>query len=201
VLIVDSDTGRPVEPGQVGEIWVGGPSLPAGYWENPEASEKTFRARPSGGPAEPFMRTGDLGFVHEGELYVTGRLKDVVIVGGRNHYPQDLEETAENAHPSVRKGCVAAFTIEDHDTERVVLVVGVGQDVAGAAAGEEAVRKRAEIARAVRTAVTAEHGIPVHDVVVVGRSGVPKTSSGKLQRSVSRAAYLNGEYAYPDNTE
>ncbi|MBX6766859.1 MAG: fatty acyl-AMP ligase, partial [Actinomadura rubrobrunea] len=195
VLIVDPDTRRPVPPGRVGEIWIGGPGLPAGYWENPEATEETFGARTVGGDPDdgPYLRSGDLGFVHEGELYVTGRLKDVLIVAGRNHYPQDIEATAEDAHPAIRKGCVAAFSVDDGDGERVVVVAGAGQGAVKP--GEQGAALRAEIARAVRARVTAEHGIEVHDVAVVGPNTVPKTSSGKLQRRACRAAYLAGRYA------
>lgn len=203
VVIVDPDTAEPVVPGRVGEIWIGGPALPAGYWGNPDLTEQTFAAKPAGGGgAGPYLRSGDLGFLHDGELYVTGRCKDLIIVGGRNLYPQDLEVTAEEAHPAVRPGCVAAFAVDDDGGERVVLVAAAGQGATGA--GEDAAAKRAEIVRAVRTAVTAAHGIAVDDVVLVGPNAVPKTSSGKVQRSVCRAAYLRGDHsaaAGPDRTE
>ncbi|GAB2883493.1 fatty acyl-AMP ligase [Streptomyces mayteni] len=192
VLIVDPDTRRPAGDGQVGEIWIGGPHLPVGYWGNPAATEETFAARPVDGPPEPFMRSGDLGFLDGGELYVTGRHKDLLIVGGRNHYPQDIEATVEESHDAVRKGCVAAFAIDDGDRERVVVVAGAGQGAVGAGAG--AAEKRAAIVRAATVAVAAEHGITLDDVVVVGPNAVPKTSSGKLRRSACRGAYLNGEY-------
>ena len=196
VLIVDPQTCRPLAPGEVGEIWVGGPSLPTGYWGNAEASQETFAARPVGSD-EPHMRTGDLGFVDDDELYVTGRLKDVVIVGGRNHYPQDIERTAEEAHVAVRPGCVAAFSYEDDDAgaERVVVVLGVGQGAAGV--GEAAASKRAEVVKAVRAAVAADHGITLDDVVLVGPNAVPKTSSGKLRRGACRTTYVSGGYAKP----
>lgn len=198
VLIVDPDTRRPAQPGQVGEIWIGGPSLPAGYWENPEATEHTFAARLDGCPGEPYLRSGDLGFVHDDELYVTGRIKDVVIVGGRNHYPQDIEATVERAHPLIWQGCVVVFSIEDGDAERVVVVAGARQQAAGD--GEKAARKRTEIVRAVRSAAAAEHGIPIDDVVIVSRTAVPKTSSGKVQRGACRMSYLRGDYTYPDES-
>lgn len=197
VRIVDPDTRRSAQPGQVGEIWIGGPGLPAGYWEKPEATEQTFGARLDGCSDESYLRSGDLGFVHDNELYVTGRIKDVVIVGGRNHYPQDIEVTVERAHPLIWAGCVVAFSVEDGDAERVVVVAAARQ----LAAGEDGARKRKEIVRAVRSAVAAEHGIPVDDVVIVRRTAVPKTSSGKVQRSASRVAYLRGEYAYPGQSD
>ncbi|TDC25344.1 fatty acyl-AMP ligase [Streptomyces sp. 8K308] len=202
VLIVDPETREPVAPGHVGEIWIGGPHLPVGYWGNPQATEETFAARPVGGPRGPYMRSGDLGFVHDGELYVTGRCKDLLIVGGRNHYPQDIEATVEEAHDAIRKGCVAAFAIDDGDRERVVVVAGAGQGAVGA--GEAAAAKRDAITRAATVAVAAEHGITLDDVAVVGPNAVPKTSSGKLRRGACRAAYLRGEYAVgakPERTE
>ena len=197
VLIVDPDTGRPTEPGRIGEIWIGGPDLPAGYWNNPEATERTFAARLAGDSEGAYLRSGDLGFLWDGELYVTGRCKDLIIVGGRNHYPQDIEATVEKSHGAIRKGYTAVFSIDDADTgtERVVVVA----NALGAAA--EAVRKREEIRRAVRASVAADHGIALDDVVLVGPNAVLKTSSGKLQRGATRAAYLRGEYASPDHDQ
>jgi acyl-CoA synthetase (AMP-forming)/AMP-acid ligase II len=191
VTVADTATAMPCPPGAVGEIWLSGPGLPTGYWRNPVTTEEVFAARTADG-AGPYLRTGDLGFQLGGELYVTGRVKDLIIVGGRNHYPHDLENTAELAHPAVRTGCVAAFAVETGETERVVLVAGAGHGAAGA--GESAARKRAEIVQAVRAAVSAAHGITADDVVLVAPNAVPKTSSGKLQRGACRAAYLRGEY-------
>jgi acyl-CoA synthetase (AMP-forming)/AMP-acid ligase II len=127
----------------------------------------------------------------DGELYVTGRCKDLIIVGGRNHYPHDLEATAERAHDAVRTDCVAAFSIEADDAEKVVLVVGVGRRATAA-------DKRGEVADTVRTAISSAHGITVYDVVLVRPNAVPKTSSGKLQRGACRAAYLRGDYQHDD---
>lgn len=195
LLIVDPDTGRPTEPGRIGEIWIGGPDLPPGYWNNPEATERTFAARLAGDSEGTYLRSGDLGFLSDGELYVTGRCKDLIIVDGRSHYPQDIEATVEKSHSAIRAGYAAAFPIDDADsgTERVVVVVNARHEAA------EAVRKREEIRYAVWASVAANHGIAVDDVVLVGRSAVLKTSSGKLQRGAIRAAYLRGEYGSPDH--
>src|SRR4029077_2284192 len=112
--------------GQEGEIWISGPSIAQGYWGQPEATEHVFRARLAGGPAEAgeasFLRTGDLGFLRGGELFVTGRLKDLIIIRGRNLYPQDIELTVERSHPALRPGCGAAFSIELGQEERLVVV-------------------------------------------------------------------------------
>ncbi len=199
VLIVDPETGELVDPDRVGEIWIGGPGLPAGYWTNAEATEQTFAARPASGGEGPYLRSGDLGFVRDGELYVTGRCKDVIIVGGRNHYPQDIEATVEDTHDAIRRGCVVAFSVDDAEAERVIVVVGVGQGTMGAS--DAAAGKRAEIIKMVRAAVASAHGITVDAVALVGPHAVPKTSSGKLQRGACRAAYLSGEYTYEGEYE
>lgn len=199
VLIVDPGTGRPAEPGRIGEIWIGGPNLPAEYWNNPEATERRFAARLADDPEGVYLRSGDLGFLHDGELYVTGRCQDLITVDGRTHYPQDIEATVEKSHGAIREGYTAAFSIDDAGTGtvRVVVVANAHRGTLGAAAG--AVRKREEIRRAVRASVAGEHGIALDDVVLTGPNSVLKTSSGKLQRGAIRAAYLRGEYASPNH--
>lgn len=188
VAVVDPVTRRRVAADRVGEIWLAGPGLAEGYWGDPVKTEHDFRAALSDGTG-PYLRTGDLGFLHEGELYITGRIKDLIIVGGRNHYPQDLEATAE----AVVGGRAVAFGLgdaEDAVRERVVIVLG-----ARAGGGGSAESRRAQAARSVREAVAAEHGVVVADVVLVGLGEIPLTSSGKPRRSACRAAYLSGSYA------
>ncbi|MGW4797661.1 fatty acyl-AMP ligase [Nonomuraea sp. MG754425] len=177
--IVDPETCLPVRPGHVGEIWVAGPDVTDGYWGRPDESAEVFGARLTDTFEGPFLRTGDLGVVHEGELFVSGRLKDLIIVGGRNHYPQDLEATTEQAHPLIRRGCVTAFG----DAPLVVVA-----EVKPGADEEEFAR----IGPAVRAAVSAGHGVQVDDVVLIEAGTMPKTSSGKLQRRACRAAYESG---------
>ncbi|GAA2870828.1 hypothetical protein GCM10020220_070140 [Nonomuraea rubra] len=150
-----------------------------GYWGRPEETAEVFGARLTDSFEGPFLRTGDLGVVHEGELFVSGRLKDLIIVGGRNHYPQDLEATAETAHPLVRRGCVVAFG----DAPLVVVA-----EVKAGATEEQLAR----VGPAVRTAVAAGHGVQVDEVVLIAAGTMPKTSSGKLQRRACRAAYERG---------
>ncbi len=183
IAVADPEAGAELAPGRVGEIWISGPSVARGYWRNPEATEHDFRARLVTGDG-PFLRTGDLGFLLGGELYVTGRIKDLIIVRGRNHYPQDLELTAERSHPDLRPGCGAAFSVEAAGEERLVLV-------------QEVERRRRdgleEVAEAVRRAVAEEHEVQVHEVVLVRVGTVPKTSSGKIQRRLCREQYLHGE--------
>ncbi|WP_433240278.1 fatty acyl-AMP ligase [Streptosporangium sp. CA-135522] len=181
VRVVDPDT-REVRPdGRVAEIWVRGGSVARGYWQRAEASRDAFDGYAADGDG-PFLRTGDLGFLLDGELYVTGRIKDVVIVNGRNLYPQDLEEAARQVHPSL--GAAAAFGVEAGG-EHVVLVQEVReQRLAGAGAGE--------VARAIQAALGRAFGLPSMSVVLVERGGVGKTTSGKIQRSRTRDLLLGG---------
>ena len=183
IAVVDPETSRELPPGRVGEIWVAGPSVAAGYWELPEESAATFGAALAGDPERCYLRTGDLGFAADGELYVTGRLKDLIILRGRNHYPQDLELTAERSHPALRPGCGAAFSVDVDGEERLVVV----HEVDRRAADPEA------IVEAVRRAVAGEHEVSIHEVVLLRPGGVPKTSSGKIQRRACRAALAAGE--------
>jgi acyl-CoA synthetase (AMP-forming)/AMP-acid ligase II len=187
VEIVDHVTGLRAEPAAVGEIWLAGPDVCAGYWERPQESEEIFGARLADSGDGPFLRTGDLGFIHDGELFVTGRLKDVLIVGGRNHYPQDIEMTVEASHEAIQTGGCVAFALERGGREQVVVVAELQPERArlGVSLGD--------LVRDVRSAVSAEHGISVDEVLFVDRKSVPKTTSGKLQRSACRAAFECGE--------
>ncbi len=184
IVIADPETGLRCPPDQVGEIWVAGPSIAGGYWGRPEESERTFQARLADDPgAGPFLRTGDLGFLSNGELFVAGRLKDLIILRGRNLYPQDLELTAERSHAALRPGCGAAFSADVAGEERLVIVFELER------------RRESEAgpaADAIRRAVAEEHEAQVHEVVLVRMGSVPKTSSGKIQRHACRAAWLDG---------
>lgn len=184
VAIVDPETLVRWHDGHVGEIWMRSPSIARGYWGKPELSGETFGAMIRDDGPERWLRTGDLGFVLDGELYVTGRRKDLIIVRGSNHYPQDIERTAESNAPVLRPGCSAAFSIEREDGEAVVLV-------AEADGSPDALR---ETLAAVRQAVLDAHEISLDDVVLLRPRTVRKTSSGKIQRHANKAAYLAGEH-------
>ncbi|WP_067798497.1 non-ribosomal peptide synthetase [Actinomadura formosensis] len=184
VLIVDPRTRRAVEPGTVGEIWVNGPTVARGYWGRPADTDRLFRARLAG-DERTFLRTGDLGFEHDGDVYIAGRSKDLIVVRGRNLYPQDLEAIAQKAHPALRPNRLIAFGVEEPGAgEQVVLVCE--------AAGPEA-RDRDGILDAVSRAVATESGVRLADVVIVGGGKVPRTSSGKVRRAACKARYLSGE--------
>src|SRR5690606_32716820 len=155
------------------------------YWNRPSESEAVFRARIADGGDGGWLRTGDLGFLRDGELVVTGRLKDLIIIRGRNHHPHDLELTAEAAHASLRPGCAAAFVV-DHDGEELLTVV---HEVARGAEGVE-VR---EVARAVRLRVAERHEVRVGQVVLIPAGALPKTSSGKIRRGACRDLLVAGD--------
>ncbi|HZI02838.1 MAG TPA: AMP-binding protein, partial [Archangium sp.] len=184
LIVVDPVTRERRAPGQVGELWVAGRSVAGGYWGKRELTEATFQARPADGIGGPYLRTGDLGFLQaDGELFVTGRQKDLIIIRGRNHYPQDLELSAERSHPAVRPGCNVAFSEEGEDGERLVVVVEVSP--------REGLDTDAVVA-AVRGAVEQEHELRVDTVVLARPGSVPKTSSGKLQRRACRQMLREG---------
>jgi acyl-CoA synthetase (AMP-forming)/AMP-acid ligase II/acyl carrier protein len=191
LLIVDPESFQPCPAGQVGEIWVAGPSVAQGYWERPEETAAVFGAMPADAPSAEaeggaFLRTGDLGFLWEGELYVTGRLKDLIVIRGQNHYPQDLEQTAERCHPALLPGSAAAFAVDRREEERLVLVLErqprSGEGIAA-------------VAPAVRWAIAAEHQIQVDTVVLVRAGTIPKTTSGKVRRDACRNLFLEGGLA------
>jgi acyl-CoA synthetase (AMP-forming)/AMP-acid ligase II len=185
VRIVDPQTGVVRPDDQVGEIWVAGDNVAEGYWNRPEESQRTFGAITADGDA-PFLRTGDLGFFHHGELYICGRLKDLIIIRGRNIYPHDIELTAEHSHPSARPGGSVAFAIDVEADERLV-VVQERRPPAPGSSGHDA-----EIADAIRTAIARAHGL-IADVVLVDPGTIRKTSSGKLRRNACREAFIAGE--------
>jgi acyl-CoA synthetase (AMP-forming)/AMP-acid ligase II/acyl carrier protein len=184
IVIVDPESLIECSPDQVGEIWVSGPSVAQGYWMRPQETEQTFRATLAGDPRRDFLRTGDLGFLQDGELYVTGRLKDLIVIRGVNHYPQDIEFTVENAHPSLRPGCGAAFSIEAAGEERLVIV----QE-----AEESSEFDPDEVIDRIRQAVAEQHDLQVYAAVLIKARSIPKTSSGKIQRQTCRLSYLKGE--------
>lgn len=191
IAIVDPDSRVRCLPRTVGEIWVSGPSVARGYWHQTAETNHAFHARIADTGEGPFLRTGDLGFLADGELFVTGRLKELIIVDGMNHYPQDIERTVTQCHPSVTPGGCAAFSINPAGEEQLVVVTEVrrqsGPDIE-------------EITRAVRRAVADHHDLHVHDLVFLETGHVPKTPSGKIQRYICKAAYLNGTSLQKDST-
>jgi acyl-CoA synthetase (AMP-forming)/AMP-acid ligase II len=207
ILIVDPESLTSCPANQVGEIWVSGPSVAGGYWNRPEETQQTFHAyladtgvsvqgkahedsevapeELAGRNRGPFLRTGDLGFLQDGELFVTGRIKDLMIIRGQNHYPQDIELTVEKSHPALRPGCGAAFTVEVKGEERLVVVQEVERSY---------LRKLdvSEIVGNIRASVAAQHALQAYATVLVKTGSIPKTSSGKIQRHACRSGFLTG---------
>jgi amino acid adenylation domain-containing protein len=186
IRIMDPGTGASRGDGQVGEIWVRSESVAGGYWNRPDESEPLFRATSATGEG-PYLRTGDLGVIHRGELFVTGRLKDLIIIRGQNYYPQDIEQTAEQSHDLVRPAAVAAFSIDTDGEEKLVVVLEADR-----LRRPDAVLDPTEIAAAVRKAVSEKFDLSVHAVVLLKMGSIPRTSSGKIQRRTCRESYLHG---------
>lgn len=199
VRIVDPATGKPLPPGaaRAGEVWVRGTNVCAGYWRRPERTTEVFGATLAG-PAAPeggtdsgggWLRTGDLGFLYDGELFLTGRLKDLIVVDGRNHHSADVELTVQSAAPAIRPGHVAAFPaglLGEHG-ERAVVVAELDRGRAGA--------DLAEVRSTIRRSVLSRHSLDVAEVVLIRRGTLPKTTSGKIRRAACRDLYLAGALA------
>ncbi|WP_225731960.1 MULTISPECIES: long-chain-fatty-acid--AMP ligase FadD32 [unclassified Nocardia] len=235
-VIVDPESvetgGREVPDGHVGEIWLHGNNMGIGYWGRPDETAKTFHNRvvhrlPANSHAEGadpeanWMRTGDYGVYHDGELYITGRVKDLVIVDGRNHYPQDLEFSAQEASKALRPGFVAAFSVPANQLPALVFEQGSHSglkfDADDASEQLVIVAERGPgagkadplpIADAVRAAISQRHGVTVRDVLLVPAGSIPRTSSGKIARRACKTAYLEGtlrggytQQSFPDAPE
>jgi len=182
--IVDPHTRLRCKPGQVGEIWICGPSVAQGYWNNPRESAATFEARIADATdSGPYLRTGDMGFIDDGELFITGRVKDLIVISGRNYYPNDIEAAVRASHPALEGGLAAAFSVELEGEERLIVVHEIHRHV---------LRRlpRSEVTGAARTALMSQLGLPLQDLVLLEQGSLPKTSSGKIRRRASREAYL-----------
>ncbi len=185
VLIVHPETRKPLPDDEIGEIWINSPSCGLGYWERPDETRETFQARLNPDNGKIYVRSGDLGFMDRGELFVAGRLKDMIIVRGVNRYPQDIEATVEHCHPLTRSGGCAAFAVTRWDREHLVIVCEVERTPSREIFDE--------VIQAIRAAVTDEHDLPPDAVVLVRAYSVPKTSSGKVQRHACKRSFEAGE--------
>ena len=185
VVIVNPKTHTEVAPGGVGEVWVVGPSVGQGYWHNSRQTGHSFDAHLSDTGEGSFLKTGDLGFMSDGQLYITGRREDLIIVRGLNRYPQDIEVTVRRSHPLLEVGYGAAFAVDDHGSQRLILVQEVRHN------GKMDFKL---VLDAVRMAVLDEHDLALDTIVLVRSGTIPKTSSGKVQRRACRKAFLNGEF-------
>ncbi|MGB3535372.1 MAG: fatty acyl-AMP ligase [Microcoleaceae cyanobacterium] len=198
-IIVDPQTHIRCPEGTIGEIWLSGPSVAQGYWQNTEATGQGFKATLTDTAKELFLRTGDLGFLDQGELFVTGRLKDIIIINGCNHYPQDIEWTVEQSHPLIRSNSSAGFSIEVDGEERLVIVAEVERRYRQRRPGAEAASSPPSEAfdpkaliQSIQRAVSKYHDLQVYQALLLKPGTLPKTSSGKIQRYACRAGFLTG---------
>jgi acyl-CoA synthetase (AMP-forming)/AMP-acid ligase II len=183
IRIVNVDTLLPCNPNEIGEIWIQGPCVTQGYWNSPVATERTFNAQLADDKEEKYLRSGDLGFMHEGQLFLTGRIKSLIISKGKNHYPQDIERTAEEAHPAIWPAGCAAFSINDSETELIVLVVEVKH---------KQVTDPEKVKKAIHSAVSTQHGIRLSDIKITYPGSIPRTTSGKTRHFLCRSNYQSG---------
>jgi fatty acid CoA ligase FadD28 len=195
VRIVDPETSVECPAGTVGEIWVHGNNVAMGYWRKPQQTEHTFGGRlvaPSAGtPQEPWLRTGDLGFFSDGELFIVGRIKDLLIVYGRNHSPDDIEATIQG----ITKGRCVAISVPDHHTEKLVAIIELKNR---GESPEDAMDKLASVKSEVTSAISTLHGLSVADLVVVPPGSIPITTSGKVRRAACVEQYRQDQFARLD---
>jgi len=185
IVIADPESLTKCPDEQIGEIWVCGSGVTGGYWRRPQETQQTFDANLVDTGEGPFLRTGDLGFLLCGELFVTGRIKDVIIIRGQNHYPQDIELTVQNSHSALRSNCGAAFSVEVEAVERLVIVQEVERSYLRQLDVDEVIK-------AIRQAVSEQHQLEIYAVLLLKTATIPKTSSGKIQRHACRAGFLDG---------
>jgi acyl-CoA synthetase (AMP-forming)/AMP-acid ligase II/thioesterase domain-containing protein/acyl carrier protein len=183
IVIVQPELSTECPPGMIGEIWVSGDSVAQGYWKKTQLSCDTFQACLANTGEGPFLRTGDLGFMKDGELFITGRLKDLLVIRGRNYYPQDIELTVEKSHPDLRPGCTAAFSVEIENEEKLTVVQEIRRDRAEDADVNDPLKS-------IRTAVAYRHDLQVYAAVLIEAGSIPKTSSGKIQRQRCKELFL-----------
>lgn len=186
VAIAHPETGHRCQPDEIGEIWVSGAGLGQGYWNQPEESDRTFNAYLADSQEGPFLRTGDLGFLHDGELYITGRLNDVLVFWGLNHYPDAIERTVAACHPAFRANSSAAFAISVDGGDRLVIAQEIERTSRHTITAQDVIES-------VRWAVFDEHVVDVYGLVLLRPGGLPRTSSGKVQRRACRDRYLSGD--------
>lgn len=185
IRIVNLETLTDCNDDEVGEIWVSGSSVACGYWNKSSETEFTFDGRLPDSKDESFLRTGDLGFLHEGELYITGRIKNLIISEGKNHYPHDIERTIEASHPAIRQTGCAVFSIYKPASEDIIVIAEIDYKF---------IINSEEVIRAIREAVSMHHGLHLNDIVLTNPGGIPKTTSGKIKHFLCKEYYLAGTF-------
>ncbi|HCI83010.1 MAG TPA: beta-ketoacyl synthase, partial [Ktedonobacter sp.] len=184
LLIVNTETFTKCDGNNVGEIWLASPSVAQGYWRKAAETSETFHAYLADTGEGPFLRTGDLGFLHDGELFITGRLKDLIIIRGSNHYPQDIEQTVEKSHRALKQGSGVAFSVDAEGEERLVIVQEIERQYLKS--------NLQEVVDSIRQAVAEQHELQTYAVTLLKPATLPKTSSGKVQRRTSKESFLDG---------
>jgi acyl-CoA synthetase (AMP-forming)/AMP-acid ligase II len=187
VVIVDPATGVECATGRVGEIWIARRDLALSYWRRPAETRETFAAQLADTGEGPFIRSGDLGFVLDRQLFVTGRIEDLIVMRGSRHHPQDIEATAELSSQVLRRGCGAAFAMPAGGRELLVIAYEITRQASQV--------QVADVAAAIRGAVAGEHEVQVHQVILLPPGGIPKTSDGKVQRGLCAAMFADGRLA------
>jgi len=182
-LIVDSERFTASGEDTIGEIWTKSGSVCQGYWNQADNSEETFNARIKGSEEGPFMKTGDLGFMHNGQLYIAGRIKDMIIIRGMNHFPRDIENTVEHSHPALQANACAAFSSEIDNHEKLIIIQEVKRTAIRTLDGEEVIE-------AIRSAISAEHEIPVFAIELISPGRIYKTTSGKIQHKKCKSMWM-----------
>ena len=201
IVIANPETMVSCKRGEVGEIWVSGSSIAQGYWRQPQITEETFNAYLRDTKAGPFLRTGDLGFLDQGELFFTGRLKDMIVIKGRNHYPQDIEKTVESTNPWIRPSCVASFSIETKGEEKLVVLAEVERRYWSSNRTTKTANSNSSIAtnklisvkdltQLIKREISKHHDLQTYTVLLLKPGSLPKTSSGKIQRHACRGDFL-----------
>lgn len=199
IAIANPETLVSCQPGEVGEIWVSGSSIAQGYWRQPEITAATFDAYLKDTQEGPFLRTGDLGFLDQGELFFTGRLKDMIVIKGRNHYPQDIEKTVEQTTSWIRPGCVASFSIDIQGEEKLIVLAEVERRYwsskrnGGKSSSQEMVEVK-ELTQLLRREIAKNHDLQVYTTLLLKPGSLPKTSSGKIQRHACRIEFIANSY-------
>ncbi len=196
IIIVDPQKSTQRAEGEIGEIWVKGPSVARGYWQDREKTKQNFAAYLADRQDGPFLRTGDLGFILNGELFCTGRLKDMIIINGRNYYPQDIEKTVEQNHPEIRPHCSAVFSYPIAGDEKLAIAVEIERSYHRAqknqANSTKEILSTEELIKSIRKVIFVYHELQVHTTLLLKPGSIPKTPSGKIKRYATRASFLDG---------
>jgi len=189
IVIANPEEKTTCSTNQVGEVWLSSPCVEEEYLNRPDDTQDTFQAYLADTGDGPFLRTGDLGFLYEGELYVTGRMKDLIIIRGQNYYPQDIEQTVEQSHPALQTGAGGAFSVEVDDEECIVIVQEVKRKQVRSLKQDQT--KIDEIIQAIRGAISKQYGLSLYAILLLPPRKLPVTSSGKVKRYACRAGYLD----------